>query len=265
MWHTAIATAVRNQRSNLRAYPWTFTFGHIIDGVYLVLVSYFSYYFLIRGELDARFQMYAGSSNYLAYVIIGGALSIFSVSMIMNVSRALMTEWREGTLEALLLAPAGRGGYFLGNAAQQLYRSGFELAVILAAGYLAGLRFAPLPLGAVCLSGLIFLLSCYSMALVLGSVMLYTRDTYIVQNTFFAITTLLCGFQFPRQYLPRFLQAAAEIFPLTSALQLLRSTLLTGEGFELRECFPALLLSALYISVGLWANHRIERGLFERF
>lgn len=105
MWQTAIATAVRNQRSNLRAYPWTFTFGHIIEGGYLVLISYFSYYYLIRGELDAQFSVFAGSSNYLAYVIIGGALSIFSTSMIMNVSRALMTEWREGTLEALLLSP----------------------------------------------------------------------------------------------------------------------------------------------------------------
>lgn len=84
---------------------WTFTFGHIIEGGYLVLISYFSYYYLIRGELDTQFSVFAGSSNYLAYVIIGGALSIFSTSMIMNVSRALMTEWREGTLEALLLSP----------------------------------------------------------------------------------------------------------------------------------------------------------------
>lgn len=230
MWQTAIATAVRNQRSNLRAYPWTFTFGHIIEGVYLVLVSYFSYHYLIRGELDANFQMFAGSSNYLAYVIIGGALSIFSTSMIMNVSRALMTEWREGTLEALLLAPAGRNGYFLGNGAQQLYRSGFELGVILLVGYLAGLRLAPPQWLPLILSSLMFLVSCYAMALVLGSVMLYTRDTYFVQNTFFAVTILLCGFQFPRQYLPGYLQGAAEIFPLTSSLLLLRRTLLTGEG-----------------------------------
>ncbi|AIQ18837.1 hypothetical protein H70357_20645 [Paenibacillus sp. FSL H7-0357] len=265
MWQTAIATAVRNQRSNLRAYPWTFTFGHIIEGGYLVLISYFSYYYLIRGELDAQFSVFAGSSNYLAYVIIGGALSIFSTSMIMNVSRALMTEWREGTLEALLLSPSRRNGYFLGNAAQQLYRSGFELVTILLFGYLAGLRLPTPHLLSVLTSGLLFLLSCYAMALVLGSIMLYTRDTYIVQNTFFAVTTLLCGFQFPRQYLPGYLQQAAEIFPLTSALELLRSSLLTGEEVGLSDVPLVLLLSFLYIAVGLWCNRRVERGMFERF
>ncbi|QQZ60080.1 hypothetical protein JI735_26565 [Paenibacillus sonchi] len=77
----------------------------MIEGGYLVLVSYFSYVYLIQGDLDDRFALYAGSGNYLAYAIIGGALNVFSVSMMMNVSRALITEWREGTLEALLLSP----------------------------------------------------------------------------------------------------------------------------------------------------------------
>jgi ABC-2 type transport system permease protein len=43
VWHTAIATLKRNQKTYLRAFPWTFTFGHIIEGAYLVLISYFSY------------------------------------------------------------------------------------------------------------------------------------------------------------------------------------------------------------------------------
>lgn len=99
MWHTAIATLKRNQKANLRAFPWTFTFGHIIEGAYLVLISYFSYVYLIKGDVDSNFAIYAGSNDYLTFVIIGGLLSIFSVSMMMNVSRALITEWREGTLE----------------------------------------------------------------------------------------------------------------------------------------------------------------------
>lgn len=87
--------------------------------------------YLIKGDIDSKFAIYSGSDDYLTYVIIGGMLSIFSVSMMMNVSRALITEWREGTLEALLLSPSSRSGYFLGNAVQQLYRSGAELLVVL--------------------------------------------------------------------------------------------------------------------------------------
>lgn len=265
MWHTAIATFERNQKANLRAFPWTFTFGHVIEGTYLVLLSYFSYVYLIKGDIDSKFALYTGSDDYLTYVIIGGMLSVFSVSMMMNVSRALITEWREGTLEALLLSPSSRNGYFLGNAVQQLYRSGFELVVVLFFGLLAGLRLPSVHLISVIVGGLLFLLSCYAMALVLGSIMLYTRDTFIVQNTLFTITALLCGFQFPRQYLPEFLQSAGEIFPLTHALQHLRGTLLTGEMIRLHDIFQIILLSIVYITVGLWTNKRVERGLFERF
>ncbi|WP_379126745.1 ABC transporter permease [Paenibacillus sp. sgz500958] len=265
MWRTAIATLVRNQRSNLRAFPWSFTLGHIIEGVYLVIISYFSYEYLIRGELDSRFAAYTGSHDYLTFAIIGGMLNVFSVSMMMNVSRALITEWREGTLEALLLSPSGRSGYFIGNAVQQLYRSGFILLVVLVCGIAAGLHLPSPHLLPILAGSLLYLLSCFAMALVMGSVMLYTRDTYYVQNTLFAVTTLLCGFQFPRQYLPGFLQDAAEIFPLTRALQLLRGTLLTGSSISIREVIPVLLLCSLYIAVGLWTNRRVERTLFERY
>nr|WP_229521901.1 ABC transporter permease [Paenibacillus monticola] len=265
VWQTAIATLVRNQRANRRAYPWTFTLGHIIDGAYLVLISFFSYVYLIQGDVDSQFAVYTGSNDYLTYVIIGGLLNIFSISMMMNISRALITEWREGTLEALLLSPSNRSGYFVGNAIQQLYRSGLELLVVLSFGLLAGLRL-PFPhLWSVIVGGLIYLLSCYAMALVLGSIMLFTRDTYIVQNTLFAVTALLCGFQFPRQYLPEMLQHAGEIFPLTHSLQLLRGALLTGDVIRLMDILPIVLLSTVYIAVGLWSNRLVERRLFERF
>ncbi|WP_019910622.1 ABC transporter permease [Paenibacillus sp. HW567] len=265
MWQTVFATAARNQRANLRAFPWAFTLGHIIEGGYLVLVSYFSYVYLIQGDLDDRFALYTGSSNYLAYAIIGGALNVFSVSMMMNVSRALITEWREGTLEALLLAPSSRNGYFLGTALQQFYRSGMVLLAVTLFGMLAGMRLSAPNLLSAAIGGLLFILSCYAMALVLGSIMLYTRDTYIVQNTLFAVTTLLCGFQFPRQYLPGWLQGAGEIFPLTSSLQLLRGALLTGAAISLPDIVPALLLSLIYIAVGLGCTRLVERRLFERF
>lgn len=265
MWKVFAATVARNQRSNLRGYPWTFTIGHIIEGVYLVLVSYFAYTFLIKGDLDARFADYAGSGDYLTFVLVGGMLNIFGVSMMMNVSRALITEWREGTLEALLLTPSGRGGYFLGTAFQQLYRAGIELAAVFGAGLLAGLRLGNADVFSAAAGAFLYLLSCYSMALLLGSVMLWTRDTFLVQNTLFAVTTLLCGFQFPRQYLPAFMQAAGELFPITRSLHLLRSALLSGESISWFEAWSVLALCAIYIGLGHWSNARIEKRLFERY
>ncbi|MBY9081990.1 ABC transporter permease [Paenibacillus sp. HN-1] len=265
MWHTAMATLLRNQRSNLRAYPWTFTLGHIIDGVYLVLVSYFSYVYLIKGDIDSRFAVYTGTTDYVTFAIIGGALSLLSISMMMNVSRALITEWREGTLETVLLSPSSRFGYFAGTAVQQLYRCMLELTAALIVGVIAGLRLPDAEFLPVLTGLLLYLLSCFSMGLLLGCVMLYTRDTYFVQNTLFALTSLLCGFQFPREYLPATLQNAGEVFPLTGALQGLRQSLLTGQMPSGGSLLHVLLLSALYILIALPAGKRIERRMFDRY
>lgn len=265
MWQTAVATAVRNQKANMRAYPWTFTFGHIIDGVYLVLVSYFSYVYLIRGELAGSFSAYAGTDDYLSYSIVGGMLHLLSVSMIMNVSRAVITEWREGTLESLLLTPSGRAGYFAGTALQQLYRCGLELMAVLAVGLWAGLRLNEADWGAAALGTLLYLTSCFAMGVVLGCIMLYTRDTFYVQNTLFTLTSLLCGFQFPRQYLPEPLQRAAEVLPITDSLQLLRSGLLTGAPVQPGRTAVIVALCVVYVLAGLFLHRRIERTVFERF
>lgn len=265
MWHTAVATLVRNQRSNLRAYPWTFTLGHIIDGLYLVLVTYFSYTYLIKGDMESRFAAYAGTTDYVTYAVIGGALNLLSVSMMMNVSRALITEWREGTLETVLLSPSSRFGYFAGTAVQQLYRCAIELAVVVAVGFAAGLRLNQAELVPVLYGFVLYLLSCFSMGMLLGCVMLYTRDTFFVQNTLFALTALLCGFQFPREYLPHALRVAGEVFPLTDALRMLRDALLSGTTPEPEKAASMVSICLLYLVIALWSGRKIESRMFERF
>jgi ABC-2 type transport system permease protein len=104
------------------------------------------------------------------------------------------------------------------------------------------------------------------MALLLGAIMLRTRDTYIVQNTLFSITLLICGFQFPPQYLPLSLQWAGEIFPLKGALQLLRDSLLTGTPIWERpqDVGVVCLLCLLFMVGGMIGLRRAERIIFER-
>lgn len=267
MWRTAQATLVRNHLSNMRAYPWSFTFGHIVSGVYLVLVSFFVYHYWMDGRIAPSFVLYTGSSDYITFAVIGGLLSTLSVSMMMNVSRALISEHREGTLEILLLAPAGRTGYFVGTAMQQLWRLGIEAIPVIILGYLVGARLSEAVWGAAVIAFLLYLTACLGMALALGAVMLHTRDTYIVQNTLFSVTTLVCGFLFPVSYLPEPLRLLGHVFPLTDALQLLRGSLLTGtslggQGWVILRC---LGLSLLYGAAGSWFTRRTERRFYEKW
>lgn len=265
-WQTAKATMIRNHLSNKRGYPWSFTFGHIINGLYMVLLSFFVYHYWIDGRLESSFTRYTGTTDYITYAVIGGLLSNLSVSMIMNVSRALITEYREGTLEVLLLAPAGRTGYHLGTAFQQLSRVALEAAPVLIVGVLTGASLPDARWSSALPAFLLYLAACFSMGLALGAVMLYTRDTYLVQNTLFALTALVCGFQFPVEYLPEPLRYIGDFFPLTGTLDILRDSLLNGVPISAHrnELLLSVVLIVLFALVGSRCTGIVERRFFDK-
>jgi len=245
MWQTIKATFLRNQASDMHAYPWSFTFGHVVNGLYIVLISWFSYHFLIQGQLDSRFLQYTGSSDYLTYAVIGGVLSNISVSMMMNVSRPLFIEYRQGTLEAVLMTPSRRLGYLFGTTLQQFLRIGIELIPVLLLGLIIGIQIPNAHIVSALLAAILYFGACFTMGLTLGAVMLAARDTYLVQNTLFSVTALVCGFQFPRDYLPDALRWFGEILPITQTLHMLRSSLMNGR--PLWSDPQALVLSIILI------------------
>lgn len=265
MFQVAKATFVRNTLVMLRAYPWSFVIGHILSGVYTVLFAFFAYHYVFAGQLDERFIHLTGSSDYLSYAILGGAFYAFAVSTLMNVSRSLITELREGTLEALLLTPSPRRGYFLGNVAQQVMRTVFEFSVIVLVGALFGLTLAQTNIWSAVTVWLLSTLAFFCQALVLGSLMLRFRDTYITQNTLFVIMAFVSGVTFPIPYLPEWLQPLGQIMPLAPALDAFRQCVIQGK--PLLAVSPQLFhmagLSLVYLVIGMRGIRRMEKRVVE--
>ncbi|EOR25711.1 ABC transporter [Niallia nealsonii AAU1] len=173
MWLSISATFWRNYLVMRRAFPWSFFLGHILSAIYIIIFAYLTYFFVFKGDLSSSFSAYAGTNDYLSYCILGGLLYSFSVSLLMITSRTLITELREGTLESLLLTPSTRKGYFLGYVAQGLIRIMMEFLVIIAIGSLFGLHLQQINWFHVLIVLAILILSTFSMALVLGSFMLF--------------------------------------------------------------------------------------------
>lgn len=259
------ATFIRNTKIMLRAYPWSFVIGHILSGVYTVLFAYFTYHYVFEGSLDSRFLQYTGSSDYLSYTILGGACYSLAVSTLMNVSRSLITELREGTLDSLLLTPSSRKGYFVGNVLQQLMRTIFEFAVILGVGAVFGLTLSQANLWGTVVTWVISTAAFFCQALLLGSLMLRFRDTYITQNTLFVIMAFVSGVTFPVQYLPVWLQPIGLIMPLAPAAEAFRNCAILG--LDLTASLPQFIhlgiLSIAYLIIGAWGIRRMEKRVLE--
>lgn len=260
-----LATARRNMIIYLRAYPWSFFISHILGAANTVFLGYFMYRVLFGGQVGETFIDITGSADYLTYLVLGAGIYLFVSRTWLSVSRMFITELREGTLHSLLLAPMDRLSYLLGGMLQQLATTGLEFALVLLMGWPLGIDFSRTNWPALGLAVFLSLAAYFGLAIVLGALMLYTRDTYISQNTLFAAVYLVCGVIFPIEYLPIPLQALGRLLPVTPSLEVIRGSVMLGRGVaEQAAAFATLAAMALvYLAVGMVALRRSEKTALE--
>lgn len=260
-----LAVIWRNFIVNRRAYQWSFFVGNLITAVYTVALGYFMYAILFGGRVDASFVRYSGTSDYMSYLILGAGVYTLSVRTMLNVSRSLISERREGTLESLFLTPISRPGYLLAVMVQQTVISLVEFLLAMLIAWPFGLNLSQVNWGGVVAAAAMTWAGLFGLSIVLGAVMLYTRDTYLSQNTLFWVIYLVCGLMFPVQYLPGWVQALSRWIPVTGAVDLLRAAALRGQGpLELLSSLLFYgLLSLVYLAVGLALMRWVERVALE--
>lgn len=259
------STYRKNRIGIMRAVPWSFMVSRVVTGVAQIIFPYFIYHYFSHGTVNGMFREYTSGADYMTYIVLGSALNVLAVSTLMNIGRALISELREGTLEVLLLSPASRSCYFIGCLAEQTTRALLEFGTVLTAGGLLGAHLAYL-FSFQSIAAIIFaILSFFCMGITLSSVMLYTRNTYLTQNTLFITMSLVCGITYPIQYLPGWVQHIAQIFPLTPAVELFRKVVIQQQN--LSENFPLILqiiiLSGIYLAAGSIWYVKMESKLIE--
>ncbi len=249
-----------------RAYPIDFFVGNVLTGFYTILGAYMMYQLLFEKSMAASFHLYTGTSDYISYVLVGSLTYIFVVRTCLNVSRSLITELREGTLESLMLAPFKRVEYFLANMLVQTVTTSFEVFVSLLVAIPFGIHFSNFDLVSFLVAVLVALYSFFGVSMVLGCIMLYTRDTYISQNTLFTFLFLVGGITFPSQYLPLWLRKLADLIPITRVITLIRNSVLLGVSAQnqMNSIGSVMLLSTFYLIVGFFLMKRCEKVALEK-
>ena len=163
----------------------------------------------------------------------------------------------------LLLSPAPRSEYFLGCLLEQTTRAFLEFGTVLIVGGLFGAKLSYFLSARALITILLAILSFFCMGILLSSVMLYTRDTYLTQNTLFVTMSLVCGITYPIQYLPDWVQNVAQIFPLTPAVTLFRNVVIGHENLISNHLLiiQILVLSGIYLVLGMIWYQSMERKL----
>lgn len=263
---TLNATFVRNFIIQLRAYPKDFFIGNLLTGIYTALSAFFMYNLLFKGNMNASFKQYAGTGDYISFVIVGTAVYLYVVRTCLNVSRSLITELRTGTLESIMIAPFNRIQYFIGSMLQQTITTSGEIVIAIVISVPFGLSFPNFNLLSFLASFAISLFAFFSLSMVLACIMLYSRDTYISQNTLFLAMFLLCGITYPVQYLPSAVRIISSLIPITGAVTLIRGSALLGLGIneQIGTMLYVFLLSVVYCFIGFKLIKRIEYIALEK-
>ena len=256
MW----ATMNKEFQIRLRAYPIDFMVGCILTSFYTTLGSWMMYHYFFRQRLATDFADLTGTSDYMSYAIVGSLMYLFVVRTCLNVSRRLITELREGTLESLMLAPFKRASYFVGNMLLQTIMTFGETAIAAAIGVFFGLRVQNFCFWEFLIATALSLYGFFGLSLILGCVMIYARDTYISQNTLFAAIFLVCGVTFPKEYLPWALQLLGNIIPVTDGLTLMRASILGGMTTDsfLLTAIRLFMIGSVYVIAGFPLMKRLE-------
>lgn len=265
MWQVIFSTYRKNRIGIIRAVPWSFMVSRVITGVSQIIFPYFIYHYFMQGNLDGKFSEYASGADYMTYIVLGSALNVLAVSTLMNIGRALITELREGTLETLLLSPASRSSYFIGCLTEQTMRALLDFGTVLIVGGLFGANLKYLFSFQAIFVIILAIISFFCMGITLSSVMLYTRNTYLTQNTLFSAMSLICGIVFPIQYLPKWIQSLAQIFPLTPAVTLFRNIVIQHQNLAENYFLvvQVIILSGIYMAIGSIWYMKMECKLIE--
>lgn len=265
MWNESKATFKRNFISTKEAVPYTSILGNLLSGFYLVLFSFLIYKYMFSESLSENFKRFSGTEDYITFVVLGSALYILAVSLLMMVSRSLISELRQGSLEAIFLTPSSRFSYFFGTLLHGLIIVGIEFIGIILTGLFFGFDISNINMSLIIIALLVIIFSFFAQAIFLGAVMIWFRDTYITQNSLFIIMSLCSGVVFPVQYLPNVLQSLSQIFPLYHGLLLFRAGFNNESIVNLQNVlFTLIVLGVVYLSAGLYMLKKIEPLIIEK-
>jgi ABC-2 type transport system permease protein len=264
--NVALATFRRTWTVTRRAYPWTYFSSTVLSGALTIALAYLVFEAVGPGAVSADFATRTGSADYLGYVATGAIVFTFTVRMLLWTAKALITEEREQTIAALAVSPSHRVPYLVGFAVFAIVSTVLEVAALCAIAALLGVSL-PVPDPVALVVALVVLgTAVFSLSVVLGVVMLFLGEAHISQNTCFLVMGLLCGFTFPRSYLPDPARWLAEVFPVTAALDVVR--VLLRDGLHLGAAAPrlgvAFVVSGLYLAVGFRLLPLAERRVMER-
>lgn len=216
-------------------------------------------------DAGAIFAQNTGTSNYVAYMLIGSSVFTIVSYAFWHIAYWLRWEMETGTLEALYLSPTDRIWVAAGTALYSVLRGLFSAFT----AYLLGsLILGVNPFQGEIALALAFIAAgivpLYGMTLLFGAVILKVKEANALINLMQWGVSFLMGVFFPISIFPPLMKVIALLFPPTWMTNGVRSALL-GIGFFFGKWYFDLAVLWVFVLLapllGYWVFSRVEIGI----
>lgn len=246
-----------------RYFPLTLFINRVLDSSFQLIGLWLIAHILFANEVSSTSKNLFQTSDYFTYATVGMLFYSLSVTILMNVGRALITEVREGTLTSLLITPYKIMNYYFGVFIEQLWRALFEFLALFLVALFLGANLFSVSFSKWLLGILFVTLASFCMSIFLSNIMLMLRDTFISQNTLFILMFLVSGVTFPRSILPQWIQFIGNFIPMTQILEVIRmlysSTTVGAQFYQI--VFLGSISSVVYFLIGIIWYKKTEQKI----
>jgi len=215
------------------------------------------YYFIARvfGGLAPNLQAYGG--NYFAFVVIGVAFSDYLALGISAIGNSIRDGQVTGTLELMFLSPTRMTIVLFSSSLWSYLFATLSVLTYLVLGTGLGMRLDQANVPFALLSLAIAIISFNALGLFAASLVILFKRGNPLGWAIRVSSVVLGGVFYPVHVLPGWLNQLAQLLPLTHALELLRRSLLLGEGLAQLggELLALIGLTAVLLPLGLLACH----------
>jgi len=208
-----------------------------------ILTLYFQGMGLVGGTESTYFEEFAGTQDYLVFIILGSAVFIFVSTAIWGVGNSIRREQMMGTLESIWVVPTSKLTIFVGVALfDGLFSSYVAFMQLLITSLILPVNLIDLRIFVVIGIAFLLIFSLYGLGFFFTGLVLIYKEVEDFTNMINSAIRLITPVSYPLSVLPAPLAFIALFIPLTYALQAIRDYMGLGDYGPIYQYIGLLLL-----------------------
>lgn len=249
----AIRTVLYKNLLHLTRYKFDLVFWAILPILWVIPVI-LQGQAMTGGSTSSAFARYAGTDDYLTFVVIGSVLWGFVMSALWGAGNAIRWEQHSGTLQSLWSAPISRMDILVGTSLSESLAMTLQVLFQLVVYSLIleipwNFSNGLLALLAVCF----MVAGLYGFGVFLAGIVLVYKEPEALTDFMSTGLLILCPVRYSLQSLPTAARFAALIVPFTLGIAIVRKALLEDFTFWLSMDLFALVVALIILDIFLWA------------